>query len=46
MQEIMSLQIFIGNITKKSDAYRMFKLEPAQIDRVYDMPVKKGIAHC
>ncbi|KAL5574902.1 hypothetical protein UlMin_016601 [Ulmus minor] len=45
MQEIMSLQIFIGNITKKSDAYRMFKLEPAQIDEVYDMLVKKGIAH-
>ncbi|KAL5575844.1 hypothetical protein UlMin_017543 [Ulmus minor] len=44
MQEILSLQIFIGNITKKSDAYRIFKLEPAQIDRVYDMLVKKGIA--
>ncbi|PON90270.1 Transcriptional adaptor [Trema orientale] len=44
MQEVMSVQIFSGNITKKSDAHHLFKIEPSRIDRVYDMLVKKGIA--
>ncbi|EXB29530.1 Transcriptional adapter ADA2b [Morus notabilis] len=44
MIEIMSIQIFSGNMTKKSDAHHLFKIEPSKIDRVYDMLVKKGIA--
>ncbi|KAA8519204.1 hypothetical protein F0562_013460 [Nyssa sinensis] len=44
MQETMSVAIFNGSITKKSDAYPLFKLEPSKVDRVYDMLVKKGIA--
>ena len=44
MQEIMSVQIFSGNITKKTDAHHLFKIDPSRIDRVYDMLVKKGIA--
>ncbi|CAI9087136.1 OLC1v1021130C1 [Oldenlandia corymbosa var. corymbosa] len=44
MLEIMSMHIFNGNITKRSDAYSFFKIEPTKVDRVYDMVVKKGIA--
>ncbi|XP_043692614.1 transcriptional adapter ADA2-like isoform X2 [Telopea speciosissima] len=44
MQQTMSVEILIGNITRKSDAYRFFKVEPSKVDRVYDMLVKKGIA--
>lgn len=45
MQEIMSVQIFSGNITKKSDAYPYFNnIERAKVDRVYDVLVGKGIA--
>lgn len=44
MIEIMSIQIFSGNMTKKSDAHNLFKIEPSKVDRVYDMLVKKGIA--
>lgn len=43
MQEIMSTQIFNGNITKRSDAYSFFQIEPTKVDRVYDMLLKKGI---
>ncbi|KAK4484998.1 hypothetical protein RD792_007605 [Penstemon davidsonii] len=43
MQEEMATQIFIGNITKKSDAHPFFQIEPTKIDRVYDMVLKKGI---
>ncbi|KAA8537279.1 hypothetical protein F0562_027034 [Nyssa sinensis] len=45
MQETISIAIFSGNITKKADAHPMFKIEPSKVDRVYDMLVKKGIAH-
>ncbi|PON38112.1 Transcriptional adaptor [Parasponia andersonii] len=44
MQEVMSVEIFSGNINKKSDAHHLFKIEPSRIDMVYDMLVKKGIA--
>ena len=44
MQEIISIQIFSGNVTKKSDAHHLFKIEPTRIDRVYDMLIKKGVA--
>ncbi|KFK26544.1 hypothetical protein AALP_AA8G262500 [Arabis alpina] len=44
MQQVMSHEIFKGNVTKKSDAYSLFKIDPIKVDRVYDMLVKKGIA--
>ncbi|XVE87647.1 hypothetical protein DITRI_Ditri19aG0004600 [Diplodiscus trichospermus] len=44
MQQIISEQIFNGNVIKKADAHRLFKIEPSKTDRVYDMLVKKGIA--
>ena len=44
MLQIITEQIFNGNVTKKADAHCMFKMEASKIDRVYDMLVKKGIA--
>ncbi|OMO65317.1 Zinc finger, ZZ-type [Corchorus capsularis] len=44
MLQIISEEVFNGNVTKKSDAHRLFKIEPTKTDRVYDMLVKKGIA--
>ncbi|KAL5540241.1 hypothetical protein UlMin_044481 [Ulmus minor] len=44
MLQTMSIEILNGKVTKKSDAYGLFKVEPYKIDRVYDMLVKKGIA--
>ncbi|KAL0300896.1 UNVERIFIED_CONTAM: Transcriptional adapter ADA2b [Sesamum radiatum] len=44
IQEELTTQIMRGNITKKSDAYSLFQLEPTKIDKVYDVLVKKGIA--
>lgn len=44
MQETLSIEIFSGNVTKKSDAHRLFKVEPSKVDRIYDMLAKKGIA--
>ncbi|KAL1194685.1 Transcriptional adapter ADA2b [Cardamine amara subsp. amara] len=44
MQQVMSHEIFKGNVTKKSDAYSLFRIDPTKVDRVYDMLVKKGIA--
>ncbi|XP_062088122.1 transcriptional adapter ADA2b isoform X2 [Humulus lupulus] len=44
MLEVMSVEIFSGNVTKKSDAHQLFKIDPSRIDKVYDMLVKKGIA--
>ncbi|KAJ7946422.1 Transcriptional adapter [Quillaja saponaria] len=43
MQEVLSVQVFSGNVTSKSDAHHLFKMDPSKIDRVYDMLVKKGI---
>ncbi|GLU20597.1 hypothetical protein SLE2022_367880 [Rubroshorea leprosula] len=45
MQQVITEEIFSGNITKKSDAHHLFKkMDPSKIDRVYDMLVKKGLA--
>ncbi|KAL0407193.1 UNVERIFIED_CONTAM: Transcriptional adapter ADA2b [Sesamum latifolium] len=44
IQEDLTTQIMRGNITKKSDAYSLFQLEPTKIDKVYDVLVTKGIA--
>lgn len=44
MLQIMSVQILDGNITNKSEAHSLFKVEPSKIDKVYDMLVEKGIA--
>nr|AFK48606.1 unknown [Lotus japonicus] len=41
MLQIMSLEISEGRVTNKSDAHRLFKVEPSKVDRVYDMLVKK-----
>ncbi|XP_041024656.1 transcriptional adapter ADA2-like isoform X1 [Juglans microcarpa x Juglans regia] len=44
MLQIISLEIMKGNVTKKSDAHSLFKVEPSKVDVVYDMLVQKGIA--
>ncbi|GLT25826.1 hypothetical protein SLA2020_182800 [Shorea laevis] len=44
MQQVISEEILSGNVTKKSDAHHLFKMEPSKIDRVYEMLVKKGLA--
>ncbi|XVE91808.1 hypothetical protein REPUB_Repub01dG0043400 [Reevesia pubescens] len=44
MLQTLSMEIMKGNISKKSDAHNLFKVEPSKVDRVYDMLVKKGIA--
>ncbi|XP_031264774.1 transcriptional adapter ADA2-like isoform X1 [Pistacia vera] len=44
MLEILSVEVMKGNISKKSDAHDLFKVEASKVDRVYDMLVKKGIA--
>ncbi|KDP38428.1 hypothetical protein JCGZ_04353 [Jatropha curcas] len=44
MLQTMSVEIMKGTITKKSDAYGLFKMAPNKVDQVYDMLVKKGIA--
>ncbi|XP_044461490.1 transcriptional adapter ADA2b-like isoform X1 [Mangifera indica] len=44
MQEIISREVFSGNVTKKADVYHLFKIEANKVDRVYDMLVKKGLA--
>ncbi|KAB1222153.1 Transcriptional adapter ADA2 [Morella rubra] len=44
MLQIMSVEILKGNVTKKSDAHSLFKVESSKVDTVYDMLVKKGIA--
>ncbi|KAJ4980768.1 hypothetical protein NE237_031605 [Protea cynaroides] len=44
MLQTISVEILNGNISRKSEAHRFFKVEPSKVDRVYDMLVKKGIA--
>lgn len=44
MLQTMSVEIMKGNVTKKSDAHSLFKVETSKVDKVYDMLVKKGIA--
>ncbi|XP_030971490.1 transcriptional adapter ADA2-like [Quercus lobata] len=43
MLQIISVEILKGNVTNRSDAHGLFKVEPSKVDRVYDMVVKKGI---
>ncbi|XP_047946602.1 transcriptional adapter ADA2b isoform X1 [Salvia hispanica] len=45
IQEDLTTQILCGNITKKSDAHSFFQVEQMKIDRVYDILLRKGIAH-
>ncbi|KAI4308508.1 hypothetical protein L6164_031573 [Bauhinia variegata] len=44
MLQVMSIEIWKGRVTKKSDAHTLFKVEQSKVDRIYDMLVKKGIA--
>lgn len=44
MLQIMTDEISKGSMSKKSDAYNLFNVEPSKVDRVYDMLVKKGVA--
>ncbi|KAM1918465.1 hypothetical protein ACFX13_037941 [Malus domestica] len=44
IQEVISIEIFSGRVSKRSDVHHLFKIEPNKIDRVYDMLVKKGVA--
>lgn len=44
MQQVMSVEIFKGKVTKKTDAHQLFQMESSKVDRVYDMLVRKGIA--
>lgn len=37
------MQAMTGNITKRSDAYRLFKVDTNKVDWVYDMAMKKGL---
>ncbi|KNA18679.1 hypothetical protein SOVF_068490 [Spinacia oleracea] len=43
MKQTLSIEVLKGNISKKSDAHGLFKVDPSKVDRVYDMLVKKGI---
>ncbi|KAE8732051.1 Transcriptional adapter ADA2 [Hibiscus syriacus] len=43
MLQTLSMEIMKGNISKKSDAHSLFKVEASKVKRVYDMLVKKGI---
>ncbi|KAL5076111.1 hypothetical protein RYX36_015095 [Vicia faba] len=42
IKQIMQSGISKGSITKKSDAYPLFKFSPSKIDRIYDMLLEKG----
>ncbi|XP_022925352.1 transcriptional adapter ADA2b-like [Cucurbita moschata] len=44
MEEVLSVEIFNGNVSNKSDAHRLFKIEATKVDRIYEMLIKKGIA--
>ncbi|KAF5201996.1 Transcriptional adapter [Thalictrum thalictroides] len=44
LQEVISVEIFKGKITKKSDAHHFVSDDPNIVDRVYEMLVRKGIA--
>ncbi|CAK8567030.1 unnamed protein product [Lathyrus sativus] len=41
IKQTMQLGISKGNITKKSDAYPLFKFSPSKIDRIYDKLLEK-----
>ncbi|XP_058787205.1 transcriptional adapter ADA2 isoform X2 [Vicia villosa] len=42
IKQTMQLGISKGSITKKSDAYPLFKFSSSKIDRIYDMLMEKG----
>ena len=44
MEEVLSVEIFNGNVSNKTDAHRLFKIEATKVDRIYEMLIKKGIA--
>ncbi|KAI3803608.1 hypothetical protein L1987_31765 [Smallanthus sonchifolius] len=44
MLEKLTIEIMNGHITQKSDAHRLFNVDPNKVDRVYDMLLKKGIS--
>lgn len=43
MLEKLSIEILNGHVSQKSDAHRLFNVDPTKVDRVYDMLLKKGI---
>lgn len=43
MLEKLSIEVLNGHIAQKSDAHRLFNVDPIKVDRVYDMLLKKGI---
>nr|XP_043623741.1 transcriptional adapter ADA2-like isoform X2 [Erigeron canadensis] len=43
MLEKLSIEVLNGHIAQKSDAHRLFNVDPNKVDRVYDMLLKKGI---
>ncbi|KAK6917858.1 SANT/Myb domain [Dillenia turbinata] len=45
MQEILSIEIFKGSISSRSDAHHLFKkVEPGKVDKVLDVLGRKGIS--
>lgn len=44
MLEKLTIEVMNGHITQKSDAHRLFNVDPNKVDRVYDMLLKKGIS--
>ncbi|KAE8729170.1 hypothetical protein F3Y22_tig00003731pilonHSYRG00012 [Hibiscus syriacus] len=45
MLQTLSIEIMKGNISKKSDARNLLKVEASKVDKVYDMLVKKGLSN-
>ncbi|XP_035836504.1 transcriptional adapter ADA2 isoform X4 [Helianthus annuus] len=43
MLEKLTIEVLNGHIAQKSDAHRLFNVDPNKVDRVYDMLLKKGI---
>ncbi|KAL8189167.1 hypothetical protein R6Q57_028733 [Mikania cordata] len=43
MLEKLTIEVMNGHINQKSDAHRLFNVDPSKVDRVYDMLLKKGI---
>lgn len=41
MQEILVQEIFKGSLVNRSDAHRLFKVDPSKVDRVYKTIIKK-----
>ncbi|KAK1416634.1 hypothetical protein QVD17_25749 [Tagetes erecta] len=44
MLEKLTIEVMNGHITQKSDAHRLFNVDPNKVDRVYEMLLKKGIS--